>query len=377
MMVLPYITVSIVASLGRSGRPSLPKVGSASPVAVIGGLWLLALSFAFLVPLNYSDGSERLVFQLEPRRSATRVQLHRFLHSLEPVDLLANVVPAVVLFSHPGHRRGRCRQPGAPARRPAGGQRRDLQSTRSVTRLTPYGLFAIAANAAGTLSLEQWGRLQIYLVAYVAIGVLVSLWVLPELVAVLTPIRAGISSANRVMRLHYRLRSPATSSSSCQEGLDALASRTLLLVAEQPPETRSLAGLSGKSWCPPLLHPVSTGKLLSLSFILFAGWFADTPVPLAEVIPQLALAGSVSPSSGSLNWRAVFRSDLFRIPSDTFASACSRDRRGQLAGGVAGRGSPHIGSRPSRLVRRDRPPPLASRTALVGTQASLRFSSSS
>ena len=52
-------------------------------------------------------------------------------------------------------------------------------ATSFVTRLTPYGLFAIAANAAGTLGLEQLGRL-IYLVAYVAIALLVSLWVLPD-----------------------------------------------------------------------------------------------------------------------------------------------------------------------------------------------------
>jgi Na+/H+-dicarboxylate symporter len=63
-------------------------------------------------------------------------------------------------------------------------------ATRFVTRLTPYGLFAIAANAAGTLSLEQLSRLQVYLVAYVAVGLMVSLWVLPGLVAALTPIRA-------------------------------------------------------------------------------------------------------------------------------------------------------------------------------------------
>ena len=63
-------------------------------------------------------------------------------------------------------------------------------ATRLVTRLTPYGLFAIAANAAGTLGLEQLSRLQIYLVAYVAVALMVSLWVLPGLVAALTPIRA-------------------------------------------------------------------------------------------------------------------------------------------------------------------------------------------
>ena len=41
------------------------------------------------------------------------------------------------------------------------------RATRFVSKLTPYGLFAIAANAAGTLNVEQLGRLQIYLVTYV------------------------------------------------------------------------------------------------------------------------------------------------------------------------------------------------------------------
>jgi len=48
---------------------------------------------------------------------------------------------------------------------------------------------AFITQAAGTLGLEQLGRLQVYLVAYVAIALLVSLWVLPGLVAALTPIR--------------------------------------------------------------------------------------------------------------------------------------------------------------------------------------------
>jgi Na+/H+-dicarboxylate symporter len=56
-------------------------------------------------------------------------------------------------------------------------------------QLTPYGLFAIAANAAGTLNVEQIGRIQVYLITYVAMALLVSLWVLPGLVAALTPFR--------------------------------------------------------------------------------------------------------------------------------------------------------------------------------------------
>ena len=88
-------------------------------------------------------------------------------------------------------------------------------ATRLVTRLTPYGLFAIAANAAGTLGLEQLSRLQIYLVAYVAVALMVSLWVLPGLVAALTPIRARDILASRTTPSSPP-SSPAICSSSCQ-----------------------------------------------------------------------------------------------------------------------------------------------------------------
>ncbi len=59
-----------------------------------------------------------------------------------------------------------------------------------------------------------------------------------------------------------------------------------------------------------------TGKLLSLSFVLFAGWFADALVPLSDY-PQLALAGLVT-FFGSLNAAVPFLLDQFRIPADTF-----------------------------------------------------------
>ena len=47
MMVLPYITVSIIASW--VSKPSSSAHWPAA-AAVIGGLWFLALSFAFLIP---------------------------------------------------------------------------------------------------------------------------------------------------------------------------------------------------------------------------------------------------------------------------------------------------------------------------------------
>ena len=87
MMVLPYVTVSIIASLGSLQRSELRTLGLRA-ATVIGGLWLLALAFAFLDASNVSVGPERLVFQLEPGRAAARVQLHRPVHSVESIQLV-------------------------------------------------------------------------------------------------------------------------------------------------------------------------------------------------------------------------------------------------------------------------------------------------
>ena len=79
-----------------------------------------------------------------------------------------------------------------------------------------------------------------------------------------------------------------------------------------------------------------TGKLLSLSFVLFAGWFADAPVPVSDY-PQLALAGLVS-FFGSLTAAVPFLLDLFRIPADTFqlflATGVINSRVGSLVAAV-------------------------------------------
>src|SRR4030095_12427627 len=52
MMVLPYITVSIIAGLG-SLRPSELRTLGVRAAAVIGGLWLVGLLFAFLIPFTF------------------------------------------------------------------------------------------------------------------------------------------------------------------------------------------------------------------------------------------------------------------------------------------------------------------------------------
>ncbi len=310
MTVLPYVTVSIVSSLGRLDYGQARTLGLRVGAVVV-GLWLVALSFAFLLPVAFPTVENASFFStslVERRQPFDFVGLYI---PSNPFNSLANnVVPAVVLFSV---------VLGVAL---IGVERKQAlldvlyvvveavsRATRAVTKLTPYGLFAIAATAAGTLNVDQLGRLQIYLLSYVALALVVSLWVLPGLVAALTPI-----PALDLLRTTRNALITAFVAGDLFIVLPALieSSKTLMQRHGVTPEAAAL---------PDVIVPASfnfphSGKLLSISFVLFAGWFADAMVPLAEY-PRLALSGLIS-FFGSLNVAVPFLLDLFRIPADTF-----------------------------------------------------------
>src|SRR5687767_1245014 len=183
---------------------------------------------------------------------------------------------------------------------------------------------------AGTLILEQLARIQVYLITYVVIALLIALWVLPGLVAALTPFsyrevlgptRDALITAFMAADLFIVL---PILIQACKDLLERHR-----LVDET---TRTL---------PDVIVPTSfnfphTGKLLSISFILFAGWFADAAVPFTEY-PRLALTGLMT-FFGSLNAAVPFLLDLFRIPADTFqlflATGVINSRVGSLVAAV-------------------------------------------
>ncbi|HXW05591.1 MAG TPA: cation:dicarboxylase symporter family transporter [Vicinamibacterales bacterium] len=331
MTVLPYVTLSIIGSLGSLQLHEARRLAlRAGAVLVV--LWGIALSFALVIPVTFPGVESASFFSttlVERRPPFDFVNL--YIPSNPFHSLANNVVPAVVLFSVIVG----VALIGVPRRQivlDVLGVAGDALSraTRLIAGLTPYGLFAIAANAAGTMSLEQIGRLQVYVVSYVLVALLVSLWVLPGLVAALTPIRV-----REIFALTRNALITAFVTGDLFIVLPVLiaSSRTLI-------EQHGLAGAHASA-LPDVIVPASfnfphTGKLLSLSFVLFAGWFADAAVPLAEY-PRLAFTGLVT-FFGSLNVAVPFLLDLFRIPADTFqlflASGVINSRFGTLVAAV-------------------------------------------
>jgi len=311
MTVLPYITLSIIASLGALSYDQVKVLGLRAG-AVLVGLWCFALIFTFLIPLAFPEAETASFFSttlVQRRPPFNFVDL--FIPSNPFYSLANNIVPAVVLFSvFVGvalvgvERKQELLDVFGVAKEALS------RATKFVVSLTPYGIFAIAANTAGTLNLEQVARIQVYLVAYVSVALLVALWVLPGLIAALTPFRykevlgptrdaliTAFMAADLFIVLPILIQ-------ACKELLERHR-----LVDER---TRTL---------PDVIVPTSfnfphTGKLLSISFILFAAWFANAAVSAREY-PRVALTGLLT-FFGSLNSAVPFLLDLFRIPADTF-----------------------------------------------------------
>ena len=139
---------------------------------------------------------------------------------------------------------------------------------------------------------------------------LLSLWVLPGLVAAVTPIRTrDILGESRDALITAFI---AGDLFIVLPGLVQASQRLLARLGPGGGQTDQLTDVI----VPASFNFPHTGKLLSLSFVLFAGWFADAMVPRSDY-PQLAVSGLLS-FFGSLNAAVPFLLDHFRIPADTF-----------------------------------------------------------
>ena len=330
MTVLPYATVSIVGGLGALDVAQARTLGKRVGLA-LGLLWAVAFVAVLLFPLmlpphqNASFFSTTLLIEREP---------FDFLNLYIPTNpfnaLANNVVPAVVLFSVVVGVALIGVNDKAPLLDVLGVARRAVAKTTDfVMALTPVGVFAIAAVVSGTLDFDDIRRLQVYLVSYVAISLLLSLWVLPGLVAALTPIpyRALLGRSRDALVMAFM-------TTSLFAVLPVITAHAKTLVRDYAPDAADDDATD-------IIVPTSfnfphTGKLLALTFVFFAGWFADAGVPLGEY-PRLLGTGLLV-LFGNVNSAIPYLLDLLHIPADTFrlfvTSAIVNARFGALLAAV-------------------------------------------
>jgi Na+/H+-dicarboxylate symporter/ABC-type amino acid transport substrate-binding protein len=311
MTVLPYVVLSLVSGIGRLTYQEIStlalRVG-----AVLLGSWALAMLAILVMPLAFPAVQSASFFSTSLIAAPASFDfLHLFIPA-NPFHALANnLVPAVVLFSIAVglalisfDNKQSLLEPLTLLNRAM------TRITQFVSTLTPFGVFAVTASAAGTMSVEEFERLQVYLVLYVAMAVLLTLWVLPGVITSLTPL-----TYTQVLGHTKDILITTFATNSALVVLPLVVERSKELLRQgklNTPETESTVEVI----VPAFTSFPKIGTLLPMSFVLFAGWFTGAPVSVTQY-PTFILAGLAS-FFGHANVAIPLLLDLFRIPADTF-----------------------------------------------------------
>jgi hypothetical protein len=165
MVVLPYLAIALMAGLGQL------EANQAKLLALRGGallllFWAISVLTIFLMSLTFPEWQAGSFFSsalVEPRKAFNFVELYI---PANPFHALANsIVPAVVFFSAAV---GVALIGVEDKEQLIRGLETFLAALSRLTRflvgLTPVGVFAIGAVAAGTMTLTEFARLQAYFV---------------------------------------------------------------------------------------------------------------------------------------------------------------------------------------------------------------------
>ena len=308
MAVLPYIMIALISGLGKLNyaeavRLSL-RVGS-----LLALIWALTLVVLYLLPLSFPNWVSGSFFSSTLLEQPQPFNFLEFIPSNPFYSMSNNIVPAVVLFSIAVGLALMGIESKAPLIAAFDILEEALKRvTKFVARLTPFGIFAIAANTAGTMNVDQLSGLQVYIVAYALGALLMTFGVLPALIMLLTPLgyREIVGSTKEAL-------------------LMAFATDNLLIVIPMLTDhgkelLRKRMGAGHESErSVDVIVPISfnfpnVGRLLQLIFILFAAWFTKTVISFSEYF-NLTVSGLLS-LFGKPIAAMPFLLDLVHLPAD-------------------------------------------------------------
>lgn len=314
--VIPYVVVALITSLGRLTLDDATSLGiKAGSVLLV--LWAVGLVVVLASPLALPDWPSATFFSTSQIEEAPTVDFLRLYIPANIFSSLANaIVPAIVVFSIlfglaliDVSRKDRVLELLSTVGDTL------VTITGFVGKLAPFGVFAITASAAGTIDVADLGRLQVYIVLYVAVALILSFWLIPGLIATLTPLAYG-----DVLRTFRGPLITAFATGNVLIVLPVLAADSKELLARanadgagEPDEQKQ----SSIDILIPAAFPFpNLGAILALMFVLFGGWFVGSPVDLVQY-PSLAAAGLASLFGGTV-LALPFLFDLLRLPADLF-----------------------------------------------------------
>ncbi|MCL1058886.1 cation:dicarboxylase symporter family transporter [Shewanella gelidimarina] len=313
MTIIPYIIVSLISSLG-----SLTMVQAKSLGVKVGKLmlviWLFGLLTMYLIKYTFPDWQAGEFFSLTALEDPNSINLLDIYIPSNPFFSLSNsYIPAIVLF---------CVATGIAliSIDKKDSLMRPMQLlgeafnkvTQSIVKLMPIGIFAMTAATAGTMDFEEFQKLQVYFVAHVVMTIILTYWVLPAILATITPF-----SYRDITGIAKDAMITAFAAGNIFIVIPLLIQRTKELfhkynIGNQ--QTDDYANII----IPVVFSFPNLGKLLTIVFVLFAAWFSGEDIDFLTYVPMsinglISLFGSVYLTIPMLLDSLELSSDLFQL----------------------------------------------------------------
>ena len=309
MTVLPYIILTLIVNIGRLSLDEGKKMVTNATVILI-----ILLSFGFFTILVFSlalpEWSSGDFFNSSLIEESSPLDLIKIYIPSNPFESMAdNMVPAVVLFSIlVGIAFIRVKDKEAILNNMDVLAKALNQVNKMVIKITPLGVFAIAASTTGTISLDEISKLQAYILIYTAIVLILTFWVLPSLIMATTPVKYGeifratrgtlltIFATGKIIVVLPQLIDDIKSIIEKHNDLDD--------------ETKSATNV-----LMPLAYPFpNLGSLTIFIFVLFAGWYIGKELTVDQYpmfVGSGVLSSFINPITG-----IPFMLNLLDLPDD-------------------------------------------------------------
>lgn len=311
MTVLPYIMLSLMVNIGRlSLDKGMTMIKNGAKVLFL--LLVFGIAVVLILPLVFPEWVSASYFDASLMQSQKEIDfLNLFIPSNPFAALSENTVPSVVMFSILVGA-GLINVPGKESLlRGLDVMAKALNNVNKlIVKLTPYGVFAIAASTAGTMTIGEIGKLQTYVIVYTAAAVLLALVFLPLIISAFTPFKyfdifrvtketlITIFATGKIIIVLPQLI----------ENIKQLYDDYDLLDDEKEQSIEVLF---------PLAYPFpNLGTLVVFIFVPFAGWFVGNEIGVSDYptfIGSLLMSSFVAPVSG-----IPFLLSVMNIPGDVF-----------------------------------------------------------
>jgi Na+/H+-dicarboxylate symporter len=287
MAVLPYFIVALIYGLGRLSFDEAKMLG-VNAVGLLVVLWSLCFIVVVALSLAFPEIEGASFFSTSLIEKYEGIDFLSLYIPSNPFFSLSNaVIPAVVVFGVAvGIALIGIKEKQQLLHILATLSEALTKITQTIVKLTPIGVFALAASAAGTMTFDDLARLQVYLALYATGALALTFVIVPLLISTVTPFtyREVLAASRDAMITGF-------TTANLLVVLPMLAENCKKLFDRE--EFKGKSPESSVDVVIPLSFPFpDIGTLMILLFIPFAAWYSGNAMSLGKYPTFLAVGFS-------------------------------------------------------------------------------------